>query len=597
MVTEDGHDGASDTGGDDMDGEHGTFCRQNLSHQELKDLTSAVSHAIGSDYLTSLEAFGFPELNADETDGANNQQTKREGMDSARMTRSRGSVSSPTTTTSAASPRSSSTYATSPSALNQMELNDPMLLNNMDSLIIQAEPRLLDGSSLSVSQQAWARQLEQDNLAGFDGSIPFTSSSAIPIPPSFASSNVIRQQFQHHRAATGGSTGNNLFIPSDPSLPPQNPGQLPRASTIPRSSASMRILQHPVYTVADSDELLNQTLRHDSKMTNSASTDMGFGAGSSSALMQQKQGGTVRKSASNISVLQGGSISPVGTGSSKSPPSSESTMNSLLAVDDLDLVDPQQSSTDFMDMGVVGDPRAFPFLPGQQMMPGSFVNPLGINTPFTPFPNQPPPGIGFPSFAAPPSAYPRPPIPPTHPSYSIPPNQPRKRVATQQSIPNPPTIGPIAPADHQPDRSGRATRSARSGSGDDHGSSGDDVDDELKLKRKRNTEAARRSRQKKNNRLMDLENFTKRLEAQNSTLTVRVAVLENEKETLLFRQKELLDRVASLEKQLQEAHRSLFSLTVSGDAAPVPNGSHGVNGSHGETDGLNGLNGMGKEGK
>ncbi|KAJ3194484.1 hypothetical protein HDU67_004729 [Dinochytrium kinnereticum] len=105
--------------------------------------------------------------------------------------------------------------------------------------------------------------------------------------------------------------------------------------------------------------------------------------------------------------------------------------------------------------------------------------------------------------------------------------------------------------------------------------SGDeDVPEDLQLKRKRNTEAARRSREKKNMKIADLENFCKRVEAHNTSLTVKVAVLENEKLSLLSRQRDLLARIAQLETQLQEAHRGLVALNNAGGSG----GGSGVDG-------------------
>ncbi|KAJ3112768.1 hypothetical protein HDU96_004183 [Phlyctochytrium bullatum] len=114
------------------------------------------------------------------------------------------------------------------------------------------------------------------------------------------------------------------------------------------------------------------------------------------------------------------------------------------------------------------------------------------------------------------------------------------------------------------------------GAGD--GGGGDD-DAMAALKRRRNTEAARRSRQKKMMKMADLEGYVKRLEAQNTNLTLKVAVLENERGALTTRQTELVERVGMLETQLREAHRSLLAFNTSaamamarssgGGAAPV----------------------------
>ncbi|KAI8847968.1 hypothetical protein BC829DRAFT_444181 [Chytridium lagenaria] len=113
----------------------------------------------------------------------------------------------------------------------------------------------------------------------------------------------------------------------------------------------------------------------------------------------------------------------------------------------------------------------------------------------------------------------------------------------------------------------------RGRSGDEK--SDEDVGEDMMVKRRRNTEAARRSRQKKMLKLTDLENFAKRLETQNSKLTVKVAVLENEKVSLLTRQRDLMARIGELERQLEEAHKGLVTLNSAMAAVGVKLGKEG----------------------
>ncbi|KAJ1561086.1 hypothetical protein HK096_006067 [Nowakowskiella sp. JEL0078] len=89
----------------------------------------------------------------------------------------------------------------------------------------------------------------------------------------------------------------------------------------------------------------------------------------------------------------------------------------------------------------------------------------------------------------------------------------------------------------------------------------DDVDD-VTIKRRRNTEAARRSRQRKLEKMESLEVRVKELEAENSTLSVRAAVLENQKIAWMAKEQELLERTKRLEEQLLESHHAMVSLGI-----------------------------------
>lgn len=81
--------------------------------------------------------------------------------------------------------------------------------------------------------------------------------------------------------------------------------------------------------------------------------------------------------------------------------------------------------------------------------------------------------------------------------------------------------------------------------------------DEIALKRQRNTDAARRSRLKKLLKMEALEKRVSELEGENTRLTTRVAVLESEKSGLESKDKDLQERIRVLEEQLAEAHKAL----------------------------------------
>ncbi|KAG0205144.1 hypothetical protein BGX28_003185 [Mortierella sp. GBA30] len=83
--------------------------------------------------------------------------------------------------------------------------------------------------------------------------------------------------------------------------------------------------------------------------------------------------------------------------------------------------------------------------------------------------------------------------------------------------------------------------------------------DEVIAKRAKNTDAARRSRLKKLIKLEGLEAKVADLEAANTRLTMKVAVLETEKNGHLVKEAEQSARIAQLEAKLAEAHAALTS--------------------------------------
>eukprot|EP00842_Homolaphlyctis_polyrhiza_P003192 jgi/Hompol1/3874/HPOL_006797-RA len=91
----------------------------------------------------------------------------------------------------------------------------------------------------------------------------------------------------------------------------------------------------------------------------------------------------------------------------------------------------------------------------------------------------------------------------------------------------------------------------------------------LAIKRARNNEAARRSRERKMKRLGELEVQVRHLETEKSDLHVRLAVLENERKSWVARERELSNRVLALESQLSESHRALMQVGMTRSSAPA----------------------------
>lgn len=81
--------------------------------------------------------------------------------------------------------------------------------------------------------------------------------------------------------------------------------------------------------------------------------------------------------------------------------------------------------------------------------------------------------------------------------------------------------------------------------------------DEIALKRQKNTDAARRSRLKKLVKMEHLEERVADLEADNHRLNTRIAVLESEKAGLTSKDISMENRIRVLEAQLAEAHKAL----------------------------------------
>lgn len=155
------------------------------------------------------------------------------------------------------------------------------------------------------------------------------------------------------------------------------------------------------------------------------------------------------------------------------------------------------------------------------------------------------------------------------------PAPPRQKVLAPRIAPKPALIAPkpptpIAPRPiaspmvipdtaRLPSYIGKRTRDYRQNS-TSSSSSDSGEPDEIALKRQKNTDAARRSRLKKLVKMETLEQQVSELEADNSKLNTRVAVLESEKNGLEAKERSLEERVRNLEAQLAEAHKALTSI-------------------------------------
>lgn len=85
------------------------------------------------------------------------------------------------------------------------------------------------------------------------------------------------------------------------------------------------------------------------------------------------------------------------------------------------------------------------------------------------------------------------------------------------------------------------------------------TEDDLKaIKRQKNTESARRSRKRKQETLQSLESKISELQQSNSSLSLKVAVLESERKIWIKREDEFESRVQMLQNQLNQAHQMLL---------------------------------------
>lgn len=87
----------------------------------------------------------------------------------------------------------------------------------------------------------------------------------------------------------------------------------------------------------------------------------------------------------------------------------------------------------------------------------------------------------------------------------------------------------------------------------------EDPSDDAAVKRQKNTDAARRSRLRKVQKMETLETRVSDLEKVNAGLLMRVAVLDSEKTNLKAKESSFENRIKVLEEQLSEAHKALSS--------------------------------------
>ncbi|KAI8844852.1 hypothetical protein BC829DRAFT_400168 [Chytridium lagenaria] len=106
--------------------------------------------------------------------------------------------------------------------------------------------------------------------------------------------------------------------------------------------------------------------------------------------------------------------------------------------------------------------------------------------------------------------------------------------------------------------SGSSRKRLASNGDDEDDEEGDDRNKDASLKRMKNTEAARRSRARKLQKLECLESEVEVLEKDKSNLLVRLAVLENEQASFAQREADLNSRINQLESQLAESHRAMI---------------------------------------
>lgn len=86
----------------------------------------------------------------------------------------------------------------------------------------------------------------------------------------------------------------------------------------------------------------------------------------------------------------------------------------------------------------------------------------------------------------------------------------------------------------------------------------DDPQDLVVLKRQRNTDAARRSRLRKAQKMDALEKRVLDLEAENERLRLRAAVAESDRANIEAKEKRSRVRVLELERQLADTHKALL---------------------------------------
>jgi hypothetical protein len=88
----------------------------------------------------------------------------------------------------------------------------------------------------------------------------------------------------------------------------------------------------------------------------------------------------------------------------------------------------------------------------------------------------------------------------------------------------------------------------------------DQVDSQLIKKRQRQNDAAKRCRQKKLDQLKEAQDLAQKFEKEKFEMSVRLAVLEKEKQAWVLRERDMQHQLATLKQQLDESHMILMNM-------------------------------------
>lgn len=97
----------------------------------------------------------------------------------------------------------------------------------------------------------------------------------------------------------------------------------------------------------------------------------------------------------------------------------------------------------------------------------------------------------------------------------------------------------------------------------------DETQDLVVLKRQRNTDAARRSRQRKAQKMDSLEKRVLDLEAENERLRLRAAIAESDRANIEAKEKRSRVRVLELERQLADTHKALLRFNTTTNTTTI----------------------------
>jgi hypothetical protein len=85
-------------------------------------------------------------------------------------------------------------------------------------------------------------------------------------------------------------------------------------------------------------------------------------------------------------------------------------------------------------------------------------------------------------------------------------------------------------------------------------------DPQIVKKRQRQNEAAKRCRQKKLDQLKEAQELSQQFEKEKFEMSVKLAVLEKEKQAWLLREKDMQHQIATLKQQLDDSHMILMNM-------------------------------------